>query len=166
MPPGVESDQVLGRLELTVGALDWLTYDGSDYLQDSAKGKHEPLARATFVNISFWGEMTNQNGGKGVYLHFAGHGNNTFTYEIRCPEASFEAYLDDMGPLMIDVYDAQTGYTIGAASVQVCRYIKRAKRPSDSAPLLEMRDALISVGLTGDHNVRIGEFKLTAVAQF
>jgi hypothetical protein len=39
LPPGVEGDQVLGKLELTVGALDWLNYDGSNYLVDSAKGK-------------------------------------------------------------------------------------------------------------------------------
>lgn len=166
LPPGVDGDQVLGKLELTVGALEWLNYDGSNYLADSAKGKQHPLAAETFVNASFWGEEMNNNGGKGVYLHFAGYGGNTFTYDIKCPEKSFEAYLDDMGALMIDLYDANTGYTIGAASIQLSLYVKRAKRPNDPAPLLEMRDALISVGLTGDYAVRIGEFKLTAVAQF
>jgi hypothetical protein len=71
-----------------------------------------------------------------------------------------------MGALMIDLYDAHTGYTIGAGSVQLSLHVKRAKRADDPAPLLEMRDALVSVGLTGDYAVRIGEFKLTAVATF
>ena len=99
-------------------------------------------------------------------MKFKGFGNNSFSYDIKCPEKNFEAYLDDMGALMIDLYDHNSGFTIGAAKVQLSLFIKRAKRAGDSAPLLEMRDQVVSVSLIGDHAVRIGEFKLNAVAQF
>ena len=71
-----------------------------------------------------------------------------------------------MGALKIDLYDAHSGYTIGTASVRLNLFIKRAKRPNDPAPLLEMNHQTVSVSLTGDSAVRIGEFKLSAVAKF
>ena len=33
------------------------------------------------------------------------------------PEKAFEAYLDDMGPLQIDLYEAPTSYTIGTSRI-------------------------------------------------
>jgi len=31
---------------------------------------------------------------------------NKFHYQIKCPEKSFEKYLDDMGALIVEFYDA------------------------------------------------------------
>jgi hypothetical protein len=33
--------------------------------------------------------------------------SNKFKYEIKCPERSFEKYLDDMGVLIVDFFDTQ-----------------------------------------------------------
>lgn len=30
---------------------------------------------------------------------------NKFKYDVKCPEKSFEKYLDDMGVLVIDFFD-------------------------------------------------------------
>ena len=32
---------------------------------------------------------------------------NKFRYDIKCPEKSFEKYLDDMGVLIIDFFDTK-----------------------------------------------------------
>ena len=69
LPPGVNGEEQ-GSLKLTVGSLEWLTYDSKNFLEEKAKNKTSPLASDVFANITFWGEQSNPTGGKGTYLHF------------------------------------------------------------------------------------------------
>ena len=50
---------------------------------------------------------------------------NKFKYDIKTPEKTFEKYLDDMGVLIIDFYDANKSLTIGTAKIMLKLYIKR-----------------------------------------
>lgn len=64
---------------------------------------------------------------------------NKFKYDIKAPEKTFEKYLDDMGVLIVDFYDASKSVTIGTSKIMMKLYIKRAKGINDEAPLLELR---------------------------
>lgn len=48
-----------------------------------------------------------------------------FKYDIKTPERTFEKYLDDMGVLIIDIFDAERNQTIGTTKVFLKLYIKR-----------------------------------------
>jgi hypothetical protein len=50
---------------------------------------------------------------------------NKFRYEIKCPEKTFEKYLDDMGVLVIDFYDSERKQTIGTTKIILKLYVKR-----------------------------------------
>jgi len=50
---------------------------------------------------------------------------NKFKYDIKCPEKTFEKYLDDMGVLVIDFFDTEKNQTIGTSKIMLKLYIKR-----------------------------------------
>jgi hypothetical protein len=52
---------------------------------------------------------------------------NKFKYDIKTPEKTFEKYLDDMGSLIADFYDASKSLTIGTSMIAMKLFIKRAK---------------------------------------
>lgn len=51
--------------------------------------------------------------------------SNKFRYDIKCPEKSFEKYLDDMGVLVVDFFDTVRNQTIGTSKIVLKLYIKR-----------------------------------------
>jgi hypothetical protein len=51
--------------------------------------------------------------------------SNKFRYDIRCPEKTFEKYLDDMGVLIVDFFDTQLNQTVGTSKIMMKLYIKR-----------------------------------------
>ena len=61
LPPEVEGPSY-GSLFVEIGNVDFLTYDGQNYLEEgfSAHGKG---INHLFANIKFWGDST-----KGIYL--------------------------------------------------------------------------------------------------
>jgi hypothetical protein len=60
LPPEVEGPN-FGHLFIEMGNLDWLTYDGQNYLDDgSGEGRG---VNHLFANIKFWGDRS-----KGIYL--------------------------------------------------------------------------------------------------
>jgi hypothetical protein len=149
-----------------MGDLKWLTYDGVNYLEDYGKGKK---VQDLYANIKFWGEDPKD---KGIYLKFQNgmkqkreSAVNTFKYSLMVPEPSFEKYIDDMGALVIDFYSVQEGLTIGTSKVIVKLYVKREKKASDLAPLVEVR-GVFPITLTGDNNIKIGEFSLAITSSF
>lgn len=77
----------------------------------------------------------------------------------------FEQYLDDMGSLVIDFYDSETGYTMATSKAITNLFIKRRKRASDSDPLIDLRQTY-AMTLIGDHTVKIGEYVLEIRSQF
>lgn len=50
---------------------------------------------------------------------------NKWKYDIKCPEKTFEKYLDDFGALIVDIYDSDKCATIGTAKVFLKLYLKR-----------------------------------------
>lgn len=50
---------------------------------------------------------------------------NKFKYDIKCPEKSFEKYLDDMGVLVIDFFDIKKNQNIGTSKIILKLFIKR-----------------------------------------
>ena len=50
---------------------------------------------------------------------------NKMKYDIKCPEKSFEKYLDDMGVLIVDIYDSEKAATIGTSKIMLKLFIKR-----------------------------------------
>lgn len=105
LPPGCEGSPQ-GNLFIDLGAMEWLIYDSVNYLQDPGNGKL-PL-RNVFANLKFWGDK-----GRGLFLRpsnaMKGQDkmSNKYAFEIKCPEKSFERYLDDMGALVIDFFDTE-----------------------------------------------------------
>lgn len=61
LPPEVEGPN-FGSLFIEFGNLDWLTYDGENYLDEGASSANKGVTRL-FGNIKFWGDRT-----KGIYL--------------------------------------------------------------------------------------------------
>lgn len=51
--------------------------------------------------------------------------SNKFKYDIKCPEKTFEKYLDDMGVLVVDFFDAEKNQAVGTAKIILKLYIKR-----------------------------------------
>ena len=166
LPPGVTSSAAFGSLFVEIGDLHWLTYDGVNYLEDYGKGaKIQDL----YANIKFWGESTTQ---RGIFLKFANGmkksketASNKYRFPINCPEPTFEKYLDDMGALIIDFYSAQEGLTIGTSKIIAKLYIKRAKKANDFSPLIELRGQF-PITLTGNQDIKIGEFSLSITSSF
>ena len=166
LPPGISGGPTFGQLFVEMGDLKWLTYDGMNYLEDFGKGSK---VQDLYANIRFWGEDPKT---KGIYLKFknglkpkketAAH---TFKYQVMVPETSFERYIDDMGALVIDFYSVQEGLTIGTSKVIVKLYVKRAKQAGDMAPLVEVR-GVFPITLTGNTDVKIGEFSLAITSSF
>ena len=76
-----------------------------------------------------------------------------------------EQYLDDMGSLVVDFYDAATGYTVATSQVITNLYIKRRKRREDPDPLIDLSQTY-GMTLIGDHTVKIGEFQIEIKSQF
>ena len=91
--------------------------------------------------------------------------SNKYRYAINCPEPAFEKYLDDMGALIIDFYSVQEGLTIGTSKIIAKLYIKRAKAAHDMSPLIELRGTF-PITLTGNQDVKIGEFSLSITSSF
>lgn len=50
---------------------------------------------------------------------------NKFEYQIKCPEKTFEKYLDDMGVLVIDFFDTVRNQNIGTSKIMMKLFIKR-----------------------------------------
>ena len=105
MPPGVKSNVSFGNLFVEMGDLKWLTYDGTNFLEDYGKG---PKMQDLYANLKFWGEDANA---KGIYLKFKNGmkpkketATNKYKYVVNCPEPSLERYIDDMGALIVDFY--------------------------------------------------------------
>ena len=129
LPPGVKGNATFGNLFVDMGDLQWLTYDGKNFLEDYGKG---PKILDLYANLKFWGEDPNS---KGIFLKFKNGlrpkkdtpAATKYKYAIACPEPSFERYLDDMGALTIDFYSVPEGLTIGTSKVIVKLYIKRHK---------------------------------------
>ena len=67
LPPGVEEEDVQGQLHLRMGDLQWLTYDGTNYMEDINRATRQPRFKDLYAHIKFWGEAQNS---KGVYLKF------------------------------------------------------------------------------------------------
>ncbi len=61
LAPDVEGPN-FGSLFIELGNLDWLTYDGKNYLDESSGSSNKGVTRL-FGNIKFWGDRT-----KGIYL--------------------------------------------------------------------------------------------------
>ena len=72
---------------------------------------------------------------------------NKFMYEVRVPEKNFEQYLDDMGVLVIGIYDAGKGHNIGNCRIHLKLYIKRLKQPTDESPLIEISGYVLALSL-------------------
>ena len=166
LPPGLTSNATFGHLYVEMGDLKWLTYDGVNYLEDFGKGAK---VRDLYANIKFWGENPNS---KGIYLKFKNGMKNKkesassqFKYSIHCPEPSFEKYVDDMGALVVDFYSAADGLTIGTSKVIAKLFMKREKKPTDTSPLLEVRGTF-PITLTGNNNIKIGEFNMAVTTSF
>ena len=105
LPPGVKSNATFGHLFVDMGDLQWLTYDGKNFLEDYGKG---PKVQDLYANIRFWGEDPNS---KGIFLKFKNGikpkketAATKYKYVINCPEPAFERYVDDMGALVINFY--------------------------------------------------------------
>ena len=149
-----------------MGDLKWLTYDGVNYLEDYGKGKK---IVDLYANFKFWGENPNS---KGIYLKFKNGlktkketAVNTFKYSLMVPEPSFEKYIDDMGAIVIDFYSVLEGFTIGTSKVIMKLFVKREKKPGDMSPLVELRGTF-PITLTGNNNIKIGEFSLSITSSF
>ena len=169
MPPGVEEEEIQGQLVVRIGEVHWLTYDGTNYMEDLNRTTREPRFKDLYAHIKFWGEPQNA---RGVYLKFqnaldggSGAATNEYSYDIRCPEQMFEQYLDDMGSLVIDFYDSETGYTMATSKAITNLFIKRRRRLGDPDPLIDLRQTY-AMTLIGDHTVKIGEFVLEIRSQF
>ena len=166
LPPGVASNSPFGQLFVEMGELKWLTYDGTNYLENYGKGAK---VQDLYANLKFWGEPPTS---KGIFLKFR-NGLKAkketavfqYKYQINCPEQSFEKYIDDMGALIIDFYSVQDGMNIGTSKVIVKLFVKRQKIPTDTDPLIELRGTF-PITLTGNQNVKIGEFNLAITSQF
>lgn len=63
MPPDVEGN-TYGHLFIEIGNLEWLIYDGQNYLE-SGVGSEGKGIYSLFVNTKFWGDKT-----KGIYLKY------------------------------------------------------------------------------------------------
>ena len=50
---------------------------------------------------------------------------NKFKYDIKCPEKSFEKYLDDMSVLIVDFFDLTRNQTVGTTKIALKLFIKR-----------------------------------------
>lgn len=149
-----------------MGDLKSLTYEGMNYLQDLGKGAK---VKELYANFKFWGE---DPAARGIYLKFQNgikskkeQASTVFNYNVMVPESSFSQYIDDMGALIIDFYNPADGYTIGTSKVIVKLYMKRCKGPADTQPLIELRGTF-PITLTGNQNVKIGEFDLAITTQF
>ena len=149
-----------------MGELRWLTYDGLNYLEDYGKG---PKIRDLYANLKFWGEDPKD---RGIFLKFKNGlksrketAVDKYKYAVNCPEPSFEKYVDDMGALVIDFYSVQEGLTIGTSKVIVKLYVKRVKQAGDLAPLVELRGTF-PITLTGNNDIKIGEFDLAITSSF
>ncbi|CDW78943.1 c2 domain-containing protein 3 [Stylonychia lemnae] len=149
LPPEVEGP-TFGFLFIEMQNLDWLTYDGQNYLEDIGTSLG-PRVNNLFANIKFWGDQS-----KGVYLKTPNGQKknetmtNKFKYDIKCPEKTFEKYLDDMGVLVIDFFDTEKNQTIGTSKIMLKLYIKSA----------------FPIVLTGNHNVKIGQFNISIVSSY
>ena len=101
-----------------------MLYDSQDYLEGLGT-PHCPL-KNVFVNFKFWGDS-----GKGAFLRFSNamgpkeKNTNKFAYEVKCPEKSFEQYLDDMGALIVNFFDTEKNQTIGTSKIIIKLYLKR-----------------------------------------
>ena len=138
-----------------MGDFNSLNYDGVNYMEQPDKLKN------IYAHFRFWGEDPSQ---RGVYLK-SRSGMQTeqdqpltaYAYNIKVSESGFEQYVDDMGALIVDFYNASNGYTIGTSKVIVNLYLKRCKKEGDMNPLIELRGTY-PITLTGDLNKKIGEF--------
>ena len=61
LPPGVDGAS-LGSLFVEMGSVEWLTYDGVNYLENAEQSEFKPIQNV-FANIKFWGDQS-----KGIYL--------------------------------------------------------------------------------------------------
>lgn len=50
---------------------------------------------------------------------------NKFRYPIRCPERTFEKYIDDMGVMIVDFFDTQKNQVVGTSKIMIKLYLKR-----------------------------------------
>ncbi len=135
-------------------------------MEDYGKG---PKIQDLYANIKFWGEDPTA---KGLYLKFQNGlklrketAAFRYKYVVNCPEPSLERYLDDMGALVIDFYSVQEGLTIGTSKIIVKLFLKRAKSASDTSPLLELKGTF-PITLTGNNDVKIGEFAFSMTSSF
>ena len=62
LPPNVEGG-TQGSMFVEIGAIDWFTYDGVNYLAETGSEERPKPINNLFANIKFWGETT-----KGIYL--------------------------------------------------------------------------------------------------
>ena len=166
LPPGVKSNVSFGNLFVEMGDLKWLTYDGTNFLEDYGKG---PKMQDLYANLKFWGEDANA---KGIYLKFKNGmkskketATNKYKYTVNCPEPSLEKYIDDMGALIVDFYSVQDGQTIGTSKIIVKLYLKRMKQPGDMSPILEVRGTF-PITLVGNNDIKIGEFSMAMTTSF
>lgn len=166
LPPGINSGITFGQLFVQMGQLKSLTYQGMNYLQDFGKG---PKVKELFANFKFWGEEPNA---RGIYLKFQNgiqskreQAATVYNYNVMVPESSFEQYIDDMGALIVDFYNPLEGFTIGTSKIIIKLYLKRCKGPTDTQPLVELRGTF-PITLTGNTNVKIGEFDMAITSSF
>lgn len=163
LPPGVEGS-VQGKMFIEMGQVEWLIYNERNYL-NSVGGAPLPI-KNLFVNFRFYGDK-----GKGLFLKPANamgpkeKMTNKFAFEIKCPEKSFERYLDDMGGLIVDFFDTDLNQTIGTSRIIPNMYLKRERYASDSFPMLELRESF-EIKSIGNQNIKIGKYGIAITTNF
>lgn len=70
-----------------------------------------------------------------------------------------------MGALVVDFFDTDLNQTIGTSRVILKLYLKRERTAGDKFPMLELRGAF-PITLTGNPNVKIGEFSISLTTNF
>lgn len=91
--------------------------------------------------------------------------SNKFAFDVRCPEKSFERYLDDMGGLTADFFDTELNQTIGTTRIIPKMYLKRERYAGDQFPMLELRESF-EIKSVGNQNLKIGKFSISITTNF
>eukprot|EP01135_Chromosphaera_perkinsii_P005149 Nk52_evm1s318 gene=Nk52_evmTU1s318 len=126
LPPEVRGG-LRGRLTVNVSKIVW---------------RGAAPCRRCKVRLAWWGEETSCTWFEPVdvkSLHLPENWNpkNIASYGICCGLPQFEAYLRDMRKIDLDVVDAVKGNTIGFASVENAKRIKREKNMSGFFPVFD-----------------------------